>query len=110
MTADNCIALVDTLVPNAVPLTLKQRWLAELEGEILVNVKKHEPEALTFRGEESETLELSVPFPFDRVYWMFLAAMVDFFNGDISRYEETAALADNALESYAKWYKREGRC
>ena len=38
-----------------------------------------------------------------------MPAMIDFFNGDMSRYEETATLADDALEDYAKWYKRERR-
>ncbi len=110
MTAEHCINLVDTLVPNAVPITLKHRWLSELEAHILVNIQHHDPEALSFMGEEDEDITLSLPFPFDRVYWMYLASMVDFFNGDISRYEETATLADNALEDYAKWYKRERRC
>lgn len=110
MTADHCLELVDTLVPNAVPTALKRRWLAELEGHILVGIQKYDPEALTLSGEEGETITLSLPFPFDRVYWMYVAAMVDFFNGDISRYEETATLADNALEDYAKWCKRERRC
>lgn len=109
MTAEHCIELVDTLVPNAVPITLKHRWLAELEGYILVGIKKHDPESLAITGEGEESIPLSLPFPFDRVYWMYLASMVDFFNGDISRYEETATLADNALEDYAKWYKRERR-
>ena len=109
MTAHSCIALVDTLVPNAVPETLKRRWLSELEGHILVNIRNHDPEALNITGEADEDIPLSLPFPFDRVYWMYLAAMVDFFNGDTSRYEETATLADNALEDYAKWCKRERR-
>lgn len=109
MTTHSCIALVDTLVPNAVPESLKRRWLSELEGHILVNIRNHDPEALNITGEAGEEISLSLPFPFDRVYWMYLAAMVDFFNGDTSRYEETATLADNALEDYAKWCKRERR-
>lgn len=109
MTRETCIALADTLVPNAVPLILKNRWLSELEGYILVNIQNHDPEALGFSG-EGEEHELSVPFPFDRVYWMYLAAMMDFWGGDVSRYAETAALAESALEDYAKWCKRERRC
>ena len=108
MTRESCMALADALVPNAVPVALKQRWLSELEGYILVEIHKHDPEALSFSG-NGEEHELSVPFPFDRVYWMYLSAMIDFWGGDISRYEETATLADNALEDYAKWCKRERR-
>ena len=109
MTAESCIELVDTLVPNAVPLTLKHRWLSELEGQILVSIQAHDPEELPISGEANETLTLSVPFPFDRVYWMFLTAMIDFWGGDISRYQETATMADQALDDYAKWCKRERR-
>ena len=107
MTVDTCISLVDALVPNAVPTTLKLRWLSELEGYVLVNIQNRDPEAISLRGEEGEHIDLSVPFPFDRIYWTFLASMVDFFNGDITRYEETASLADSALDCYAKWCKRE---
>ncbi len=109
MTRETCMTLVNTLAPNAVPAILKERWLSELEGYILVNIQNRDPEALSFTG-NGEDHALSVPFPFDRVYWMYLAAMIDFWNGDISRYEETATLADNALEDYAKWCKRERRC
>ncbi|MBQ7317043.1 MAG: hypothetical protein IJW90_08000 [Clostridia bacterium] len=108
MTRETCMTLSDTLVPNAVPDILKHRWLSELEGYILVNIQNRDPEALGFSG-NGEDHALSLPFPFDRVYWLYLSAMIDFFNGDISRYEETATLADSALEDYAKWYKRERR-
>ncbi|MBQ9781039.1 MAG: hypothetical protein IJW00_08855 [Clostridia bacterium] len=109
MTPEYCMTLSDTLNPNAVPDELKARWLSELEGRILVTVHGHDPEALAFRGEAGEELTLSVPFPFDRLYWLYLVAMTDFWNGDVSRYEETATLFDEALEDYAKWCKRERR-
>lgn len=110
MTVENCMTLVDTLVPNAVPTTLKQRWLAELEGFILTDVRHHDPETLEICGEPGEVLFLSVPFPYDRVYWTYLAAMVDYYHGDITRYEESSQLFDHAMEDYAKWYQRERRC
>lgn len=109
MTPETCITLADTYVPNSLPAVLKHRWLAELEGHVLVCIKGHDPEALAFRGEADETLTLSVPFPFDRMYWLYLAAMTDFVHGDVSRYTETAVLFEEALEDYAKWYKRERR-
>lgn len=108
MTPETCITLSNTYVPNCVPETLKRRWLAELEGHILVCIKGYDPEALSFRGEDEE-ITLSVPFPFDRLYWLYIVAMTDFVNGDVSRYTETASLFEDALEDYAKWYKRERR-
>ena len=109
MTPEICMTLADTLSPNNVPTFMKERWLSELEGHILVELRSHDPEALDFDGEKGETLTLSVPFPFDRLYWMYLVAMVDFWHGDITRYKESAELFDHAYESYAKWCKRERR-
>ena len=110
MTTESCITFVDTLSPNAVPALLKQRWLAELEGYILVEIKHHDPEALDIRGKEGEELYLSAPFPYDRVYWTYLVAMIDFWNGDLSRYKETADLFYGTLEAYAKWCQRGRGC
>lgn len=109
MTSEACMAWVDTLSPNHVPEMLKLRWLAELEGHVLVNICHHDPEALAFRGEEGEAVTLSVPFPFDRIYLLYLTAMVDYYHGDLSRYHESAALFEAAWEDYVKWYKRERR-
>lgn len=110
MTTEACIAFVDALTPNRVPEDLKRRWLAELEGYILVEIRHHDPEALDIRGETGEELYLSTPFPYDKLYWTYLAAMVDFWHGDLSRYKETADLFYDTLEAYAKWYKRERGC
>ncbi len=110
MTVENCIALVDALVPNAVPAMLKQRWLSELEGYVLTDIRHHDPEALEIYGEPEAVQSLSVPFPYDRIYWTYLAAMIDFYHGDVTRYTEASQLFERALEDYAKWYQRERRC
>ena len=60
--------------------------------------------------EIAEGLVLSVPFPYDRVYWTYLAAMVDYYRGDVTRYGESSQLFERSLEDYAKWYQRERRC
>lgn len=109
MTPESCMTLADSITPNCVPPVLKRRWLAELEGHILVCIQNHDPEALDIRGEEEEALYLSAPFPFDRMYYLYLLAMIDFYNGDVSRYEESASLFNDALDEYAKWCKRERR-
>lgn len=109
MTPESCMTLADSITPNRISAALKRRWLAELEGHILVCIQNHDPEALDIRGEEEEALYLSAPFPFDRMYYLYLLAMIDFYNGDVSRYEESASLFNDALDEYAKWCKRERR-
>ena len=109
MTPENCIALVDTLVPNAVPEILKQRWLAELEGYLLVDVCHHDPRVMDLGDGTEEPPTLSVPFPYDRVYWTYLAAMIIFCQGDVTRYSEASDLFEKSFENYAQWYQRERR-
>lgn len=104
MTSDTCMALVDTLAPNGVEASVKLRWLCELEGRIRVELKHQPPAELSLEIGS----DLSVPYPFDQLYWMYLVAMIDFINHDCSRYENSAAMFNMAYRSYAKWLQREG--
>ena len=102
MTCDTCMSIADTLAPNRVPEQIKRRWLCELEGRILVELEGVSPETLT-PPEETQPATLSVPYPYDRMYWMYILAMLDYVSGDGARYENSAALFNSAYQSYAKF-------
>jgi hypothetical protein len=54
------------------------------------------------------TTVLCVPHPYDRLYWLYVAAMLAYTRGDAARYENTAALFNLAFLNYGKWLKRKG--
>lgn len=108
MTYMECISMVDTLNPNRVSNEIKRRWLGELEGRIMVEVEGVSPSSLSTPEEDSEVPYLSVPYPYDRMYWLYVMAMLDFVNGDSARYDNSAAMFNAAYQDYAKRRMREG--
>jgi hypothetical protein len=51
---------------------------------------------------------LTAPHPYDRIYWLYLMAMMDYVGGNAARYENTAALFNAAYRDYGKYLKRRG--
>lgn len=106
MTVNTCLSFVDSLLPNAIPADIKARWLRELEGRIRVELLGEGPGDRTEAAGASDDAELSVPFPYDQVYWMYLMALIEYTNGDLARYENGAALFNAVYRNYAKYLIR----
>lgn len=84
----------------------KIQWLNELEGDIQSHLLNTAPqEIIQYTTEDMETT-LLIPAPFDRVYWPWVAAMIDFANGEYSKYQNTLRLVNDAYDKYAKWFHR----
>ena len=77
------------------------RFLSEVEG--LVQRQVHNEDG------PGAPAVLSVPHPFDRIYWIYILAMIDFTEGNKERYQMSDALFKQALREYASYYlkKRE---
>ena len=103
MTINTCLSFVDGILPNAVPRATKCRWLGELEGRVRVELLGTAPDEVA----DGDT-ELSVPFPYDQIYWMYLTALLEYARGDSARYEIGAALFNAAYRNYAKYLVRTG--
>lgn len=107
MTVLEAVAFADGVKPNAFTQEQKVRWLSELEGKLEREILHRaagalEPYPLPGEGDR----ELLAPFPYDKVYWMWLCAMVDFANGEYDKYANSMAMANDAYEGYATWYRR----
>lgn len=86
----------------------------EEEGRVLI----FPPGTFVSAGEEPETdshasfvfdgtaAEVLVPFPYDKIYPAYLAAMIDFAHGEFSRCQNSMALFNSHFKSYQKWYAR----
>ncbi len=111
MTVTTSIQVADSLVPNHIGEEIKRRWLGDLEGMVRVELME-EPTAevadLTVEGVLPTDAPLTIPYPFDRLYWLYLVAMVEQTHGDTTRYANAAAMFNTVYASYAKWLKRGG--
>ena len=74
--------------------------LNTIEGRIYTDILEQaegfDKEFLPFREGEEER-ELMVPVPFTDVYLYYLAAMIDFYNGDSGRYNDTMVLLQSGM-------------
>ena len=98
---------VDQLRPNAFTDAEKIRMVNTVEGriykDILSKYEGEEPVFIPF-AEGQEERELVVPVPFTDVYVFYLISMVDFYNGDSNKYNDSMILYNDAWENYAAHY------
>lgn len=107
MTIREVLARVDTIRQNAYTDGEKIAMLNTIEGriyrEILEKTADFTGEFIPFQEGEEER-ELTVPVPYTDIYVFYLAAMMDFYNGDSGRYNDTMVLFNQAWEDYAAHY------
>lgn len=111
MTVKKSLQMADAVAPNRIGEEIKRRWLGDLEGMIRVELRGDSPEAAaaaTPDGMPSEDDVLGAPYPFDRMYWLYLVAMIEYTGGDTTRYANAASMFNAAYASYAKWLVRHG--
>ncbi len=106
MTIAQAIERTDTLHPNAYTVEQKVQWLSALDGQIYEELAKiggvipTEP----FIGYQEDDLNttLLVPYPYDgEIYNHYLQSVMDRENGEMTRYNRSAALFNNAYKVYA---------
>ena len=112
MTIKDAIAMVDRLKPNQYDEAQKIAWLSQLDGKIFLElIATHEGAAIdSFAGYAPDVdveTELLVEFPHAQdVYNYYLQSMIDRENGEIAKFNQSAALFNESYNSYAGWYNR----
>ena len=92
LTVSAVLQQVDALLPNGYTDQEKRRWLTQAEGFVCAEIYGTEPpEAL------ADTDTLSAPPPYDGLYRHYVEAQVHYANGEMSRYNNAAAMWNNAL-------------
>lgn len=112
MTIIEAINRIDAVNPNNYTQPEKVAWLSTLDGVIKKEiVDTHEgSEAVTFSGYNDETpldTELIVPAPYDEVYLFWLQSKIDYWNGDMGKYNNSIMMYNQAYENFEKAYNRE---
>lgn len=91
---------------NPYDTATKIQWLNELEGDIQSRLLNTAPQEIIQYTEEDLEETLLIPVPYDKVYWMWVCAMIDFANGEYDKYQNTMQMVNDAYDKYAKWFHR----
>ena len=98
---------VDDTKPNAFALQAKLEWIAELDGKIAANVMLMniaEIQQLKYSYPEDLTSEPLVGFPHDGIYEAWLAAKIDFWNGEYNKYQNSMEMFNALYGDYMRWF------
>lgn len=103
------IARVDAYKPNDFSEAVKLKWLNDLDGKIgldvfLMDITEIRARQLAYpEGLEMEPL---VTFPHEDIYDLYLAAKIDYENGEYNRYQNTMAAYNEAYGNFVRWLAR----
>lgn len=122
MTINEAITQVGALKPHQYTDDQLIKWLSNLDQQLWEDVVKwhHFPRKkdeeghwvpdIPAHGPYSEDVDmdqaLMVPDPYSDVYPKYLAAQIDYHNGDIPRYNNAMIMYNLALKSYTDWLNR----
>lgn len=111
MTIMDALHRIDNIKPNSYNQTEKVKWLSTLDGIIKAEIiDTHEgAEDVVFNEytEDSDLLTtLLVPAPYDELYLFWLESKIDYWNGEIGKYNNSISMFNEAYSSYAKYYNR----
>ena len=111
MTLMESLHRIDTIKPNSYSQAEKIKWLSTLDGMIkteIIDTRKGS-ENVVFNGyaEDADlTTVLLVPAPYDDIYLFWLESKIDYWNGEIGKYNNSIAMFNEAYSTFAKYYNR----
>ncbi len=112
MTIQDVLSRVDELKPSKYSEEQKIRWLSNLDLMLYEEVVQWHKDADgiehgPYDPEHDLDAELMVPDPYSDIYILWLCAQIDYYNGDLHRYQNSVIAYNNALSAYADWFNRE---
>lgn len=111
MTLIEAITRIDSLKHNTYDKATKIRWLSTLDGLVKQQIfDTHAGESTEFSGYGVDTppdTVLLVPAPYDELYLWWLAAQMDYHNGEFTRYNNSIQLFNTGYSVFAEVFTRE---
>lgn len=108
----DAVEQTDAMKPNAYSNESKTAWVNEVEGQVQTEIHHVQPDAedfVTYAYPAGQFERLLVEPPHDKLYPLYLCAMIDFANGEYAKYQNSMLLFNAAWDEYAKWYMRNKR-
>ena len=94
---------VDALLPNGYTAEEKLRWLRQAEGFVRAEIYGLDS---TVSLTEADTL--TAPAPYDELYRHYVEAQIHYCNGEMTRYNNAAAMWNNGLMTLRDAVNRKG--
>lgn len=84
-------------------------WLSELDGQVWADLLKRygAPAPVLPYRQEMLGREMLIPFPYDGIYLVYLAAQIDYHNAEFERYNNGMMLYNAQLQAFYNAYTRE---
>lgn len=104
-TVKQIIDYVDEIKPNAFTPARKVAWLNELEGRIQIRVFLQDSvEVVQYDWTEDQNTQVLVDPPYDRLYELFLAAMIDYAHGEYALYQNSMAAFNELMGEFTRFF------
>lgn len=105
------ISRIDKLKSNPYDRGEKVAWISCLDGLVWQQTRgTHEPRGKErfspYTDETPDDRELLIPSPYEEVYLWWLAAQIDYHNGEFTRYNNAIALFNTGFSAYVDQYHR----
>ena len=101
MTINNAIAKADSLRLNVIEQEQKYTWVYEFEARVAEMMGKEMP-----RKQFPLDVELMMPDEHEDVYVKYLAAKIDYYNGESALYANDQTIFEDAWADARSWYIR----
>ena len=106
-TLQGVLDIIDSIKPNAFSEEAKTAWINEVEGLVQTEVFLLAIEdVVQYTWPEDSGATLLAKPPHDKIYWVYLSAMVDFANGEYDKYQNTMQMFNQFFGEYMRWYAR----
>lgn len=105
MTVQDCIQIVDGYEQNAYDLDTKCRWVRECEGKVYTQLFLQQP--IGFHAGPLAAIlgyELAIPAPYNKIYPLYLRAMIHYGNAEPDRYNMDIGLFNQAWHDLCVWF------
>ncbi len=106
MTPSIIIDKINKLKPNAIDEKLIIDFVNDVEKEIAINIMELSDYSLA--SIENKTNELLAPEPYDGIYFDYVAAKIDYFNGDAELYSLSSRQFNNTMDDLKAFCIRKG--
>lgn len=112
MTLADCIDEIDEIEPNAYTAEQKAKWVVRAENSIATGIfllDASETAVPIFDANEygfdpDMIAQLLVPPPFDKLYPLYLHAMIHYANSEYERYQNDMQIYNAAYGEFARWF------
>ena len=105
MTLGEVIAYTDAIKPNAFSNEEKTRWMNRVEGMVQTEIFLFNPvDVVQYDYEADKDRQLLVNPPHDKLYEPYLAASIDFANGEYDKYQNSMQMFNAFYGEFMRWY------